>query len=556
MDSVTQAPEYSAPCIQRALAASSWEQLLALVPLLQPHVALVDLNRRCYVAASEAYRNLMQLPTSERALDEAHPGGLAQQLQRYLDRVQNNSAECRAELTLPLEGFELRLNICLCAVNNIAGRCVGALICIEAERRFSLAGRQAAEQSLVAQIIDLIPDLIYYKDANGVYERCNHAFCHALGLDHNEIVGARAEDILPADVAALANRGDQEVLATGAPHHYEGWVDLPRCGRTWFKIIKQPLFDDDGQISGIIAVAHDMTRERRDRQKLSEASLMFETVNDACLILTEQGRLTMANPAAQQRLGLGGDCEGRHVDELVSLTEAGSAAFSRLLGEERWQGEVLAGGGDAAPALYRASLHRVPDDRSSEGTWLLILTDPARLDPSHHRLLHRAYHDPLTGLPNRELVRARLEHSVHQSGRQQTYVAVLYLDLDGFKQINDRFGHLEGDRLLVDVARSMASQVRQGDTLGRIGGDEFIAVLEQIEDIGDIRRVCEKLMAAVTATECRGETGAISASIGVAIAPDDGSDVERLIDCADRAMYEAKRQGRRTVCFYSTLDVE
>lgn len=172
---------------------------------------------------------------------------------------------------------------------------------------------------------------------------------------------------------------------------------------------------------------------------------------------------------------------------------------------------------------------------------------------AHSRLVHRAYHDPLTGLPNRELVRARLEHSIHQSNRQQTHVAVLYLDLDGFKQVNDRFGHLAGDRLLVDVANSMLAQVRQGDTLGRVGGDEFIVVLEQVEEMEDIQRVCGKLMAAVTGVECCGRQGMISASIGVSISPDDGGDVDSLIDRADQAMYSAKREGRAEVCYYSSL---
>ena len=555
MDSIQDNPSLSSSTLslQRALAESSWEQLRVLIPLLQPHVALVDLPGRQYVAASDAYSNLFQLPDEGGGLDDVHPLALSRQLQGYLDRVQKDSVECRGELALPLDDYELSVQFSACPVRNRAGHARGALICVQARQAFSYHRRLAAEHSLINRIIDMVPELIYYKNASGVYERCNRAFCDRAGLRHEEIIGARARDVLPSELADVAERGDQQVLTTGRPWTHEGWVREPGRGQIYYRIHKQPLFAPNGEISGIVAVALDLTEEQLVQQKLSEASLMFETVSDACLVLTERGQIRAANPAARQLLGLREGDDTAEVDRFVARVDEESTPFSSRLEEGVWQGEVLISAGNRQPMIHYANLQRVAQGQGGECTALLILTDPQKLGATHSRLVHRAYHDPLTGLPNRELVRARLEHSIHQSSRQQTHVAVLYLDLDGFKQVNDRFGHLSGDRLLVDLANAMLGQVRQGDTLGRVGGDEFIVVLEQVEEMEDIQRVCGKLMAAVTSVECCGRQGMISASIGVSISPDDGGDVDTLIDRADQAMYSAKRGGRAEVCYYSSL---
>ena len=164
-----------------------------------------------------------------------------------------------------------------------------------------------------------------------------------------------------------------------------------------------------------------------------------------------------------------------------------------------------------------------------------------RLDEeAHYR--HLAYHDALTGLPNRRLFNDRVEQAINQARRQGTRLAVMLIDLDQFKLINDRYGHAAGDRTLIAVANSLRNTVRQSDTVARLGGDEFVAMLPRVGQAEDALRVARKMIDTLS------QTGPhmLSVSIGTALFPDHGTDLHSLLMQADQAMYAAKRDGGRT----------
>lgn len=168
-----------------------------------------------------------------------------------------------------------------------------------------------------------------------------------------------------------------------------------------------------------------------------------------------------------------------------------------------------------------------------------------RLRENELALQQLAFHDPLTGLFNRVMLEDRLRHAMQRAERRQTQLAVLLIDLDGFKAINDNHGHAEGDRVLAAVAARMRAQVRASDTLARLGGDEFVVVLEPFAGEDEAMRVAAKLVAALTEPITDGERPCrIGASIGIALYPQDGNDVDALVLAADRAMYRAKASGK------------
>jgi diguanylate cyclase (GGDEF)-like protein len=155
-----------------------------------------------------------------------------------------------------------------------------------------------------------------------------------------------------------------------------------------------------------------------------------------------------------------------------------------------------------------------------------------------------ARHDPLTALPNRAVVLDRLRTSLAGARREDRQLAVLFIDLDDFKQVNDRFGHPTGDRLLQEVAARMQTCVRETDTLGRMGGDEFMVILHDISQPDQAVLAAEKIRLALEQPfECDGQRTHVSASIGVATCPGHGSDAQRLVNGADKAMYAAKHAG-------------
>ncbi|MDP2286405.1 MAG: EAL domain-containing protein, partial [Pseudohongiella sp.] len=166
-------------------------------------------------------------------------------------------------------------------------------------------------------------------------------------------------------------------------------------------------------------------------------------------------------------------------------------------------------------------------------------------------MLHRANHDLLTGLPNRALLRERLERALVQARRQQSGFALIMIDLDNFKDINDGWGHSLGDQLLVTVARRLAGVLREGDTVARFGGDEFVILAENMADPEATRAIVDKILSVLSHVFMLGQSEfVVSASLGVANYPLHGNDTETLLSMADIAMYKAKGAGRRTACFY------
>jgi len=160
------------------------------------------------------------------------------------------------------------------------------------------------------------------------------------------------------------------------------------------------------------------------------------------------------------------------------------------------------------------------------------------------RIEHLAYHDPLTQLPNRVLLTDRLQQAMAQTRRDQKHLAVCYLDLDGFKAINDIHGHRQGDLVLIEVARRLKSCVRAADTVARLGGDEFVLLLGDLADVEECEHTLDRVITALkTPFDIAGQSPLLSASLGVTLYPDDDSDPDALIRHADQAMYNAKQAG-------------
>jgi diguanylate cyclase (GGDEF)-like protein len=196
----------------------------------------------------------------------------------------------------------------------------------------------------------------------------------------------------------------------------------------------------------------------------------------------------------------------------------------------------------------------------SESTRQNILQSASRLvalarDHWHmqERLLHEARHDALTGLPNRAVAEDRMEQALARAARRQQLFAVLCIDLDGFKVVNDNLGHHAGDELLQAVSTRLRSRVRHSDTVARIGGDEFLAIIEDCSGDSAAQAVAESLIAALQdPILIEGQTLAISGSVGIAMYPADGKNAAMLKRNADQAMYRAKSQGGSRICFWSS----
>lgn len=276
----------------------------------------------------------------------------------------------------------------------------------------------------------------------------------------------------------------------------------------------------------------------------SMAAYLFYAARQGMVMTDEDGRVIAANVAAQR---LTGYREAEMLGGLPHLFD-GSACSDRVIRQVlrlvqrtgHWEGELWCCRKDGSRYLQRTSMTTLPG-----GGYALIFHDATAQLRREEALTRMAFTDPLTGLPNRALFTDRLNHALAHARRQGEGVALLFVDLDGFKSVNDSHGHSIGDALLQMAAGRLRDLVRADDTAARYGGDEFAVVMEGLNEPGDASLVADKLAAALAAPfVIDGKEYSVSASIGVALFPQHAADAERMIECADAAMYRAKRAGK------------
>ena len=291
-------------------------------------------------------------------------------------------------------------------------------------------------------------------------------------------------------------------------------------------------------------------------EKLRLSAKVFESSCESIVIADAAMRIVSVNRAFTEMTGHAGDeVVGRSLRMLAA--DQGDDQFATLVGQhlrsaEHWQGEVLhrRKSGETYPAWLHVSAIR--DAEGRPGHYVFGFLDISDRKQAEERIEYMAFHDPLTGLPNRRLAMERLELAITLADRSQTRTALVFLDLDNFKTINDSFGHAVGDLLLQAVASRLMLCIRDSDTICRQGGDEFLIVLGNVADADAITVVTRKILEALAPTfNIEGKELSTSSSIGIAVFPDDGRDIDTLLKRADTAMYHAKEAGRNAYSFFT-----
>ncbi len=274
----------------------------------------------------------------------------------------------------------------------------------------------------------------------------------------------------------------------------------------------------------------------------------LDEVPAAVLMVDQEGRIVYANDEASRLTGYRrGQLEGLGVEDLVPEARREAHAGWR----KTWRAERRPMGSGIEISCRRADGSTFPADVSIapmaiDGVNYVVasLRDETERRRSEEELLRRALHDPLTGLPNRVLFLDRLTQSLARAERDHQPMAVLYVDLDGFKAINDQWGHAAGDAVLRTVGRRLAAAVRPGDTVARFGGDEFLVLCERLTSHEEAADVARRLLEAIGIPPRQAvDAGALSASVGIAVPGLGLGSAAGLVDAADRAMYGAKRSG-------------
>jgi len=330
----------------------------------------------------------------------------------------------------------------------------------------------------------------------------------------------------------------------------------PATGRNgWVDFHARAFACADGDMSRAIGVIRDVTEERAQEERLRRAAVVFTSTGEGMAILDPQHRVISVNPAFERLTGF---CEAavldRAPDDFLYARRRDDSFMNRLNERESdyWSGEIACFRKDGS--LFTAWQHLcvVRDTQGQISNYVLALSDNGALRRAEAQINHLAYHDALTGLGNRNMLEDTIEREIERAGRNGSQLAVLFIDLDGFKLINDTMGHATGDKLLTEISRRISRILRRTDTAIRIGGDEFVVVVPGVDRLEDCASLAEKLLCEIRATvDLDRERVSVSASIGIALYPDNATDCSSLVQAADSAMYGAKERGRNRFAFYS-----
>ena len=313
-----------------------------------------------------------------------------------------------------------------------------------------------------------------------------------------------------------------------------------------------------GRVKGTMLIGDDVTALHREEAetllyvKAFEATEHAIVVTDAqgCILSVNQAYTTLTGYSREEALGNNPRMlkSGRHDKEFYK------ELWASVLSTGHWHGDVWDRQKDGGIYPKYLSISAIKNAQGEPTNYIGIFYDISERKTIEERLDHLAHYDPLTGLPNRSLLIDRLEQAVERAIRLGTKVAMLYLDLDHFKQVNDSFGHAAGDALLKAVGQRMKTCVRGVDTVARLGGDEFVVLVPDMHEANDIGTVAAKLLETLTpAYEIEGHWAVSAPSIGISIYPDDGGNADDLMKHADAAMYLAKQSGRGNYKFFHSL---
>ncbi len=401
-----------------------------------------------------------------------------------------------------------------------------------------------ADLERVAALVEHSPNVVFSLDENLDVVYANHSAMELVGRFDLEVHALR--ELLPKGLVDTALFEGRRSLANAKfETHYRGHAFL------WtFSLLREQRI--------LNCYATDITERKRAEDALrsseSHYRTLFNSTSDA-IFLVEDGQVIDCNSVAPRLFGRPREAlVGQSCDTLCrAIRKEGEATMSQRIAEVLRDGpqsfEMVIEREDGS-FVAEASLTRV--DLEGRAVTLVLIRDISARKSAEEALIKQANFDPLTNLPNRTLVIDRLSHAMKVAHRERHQVAVLFVDLDRFKHINDSFGHSAGDHLLLEVANRLRLAVRESDTVGRLGGDEFLIILEVIEDPIEAEIISERILRTLARPFLISNMEFyIGASIGISIYPADSLTPHELMRNADSAMYQSKESGRNRFTFYT-----
>jgi two-component system CheB/CheR fusion protein len=399
------------------------------------------------------------------------------------------------------------------------------------------------------------PMLISIKNPAGHYQFVNKAFEEMYQLEGGSVIGKTDTQLFPEATALLFEKMHFDVLHKKIRVETEERIRIGDQFQ-WFSLICYPINDEGGSITAVCSQVILITERRElDEQKKLTAKF-FESSSEGLLITDTQQNIIKVNQSFTKVTGYdSADVIGKKPN-LLSTGRQGAEFYAAMWHEINqhgwWQGELWNRRKNGSEYLECLTIHTLRDERGELTNYIAIFSDITIIKAAQQRLEYMVAHDELTALPNRNELRGRMAQSFARSARHGGNFALMFIDLDNFKNVNDNLGHDYGDVLLQQVAERLSLCVRTEDTVARIGGDEFNVLLDDVTET-QIAHTAQRILDHVSKPYLiKDQQIFISASIGIAVYPKDAADLETLTKNADSAMYQAKDLGKDSYQFFTS----
>jgi len=411
-------------------------------------------------------------------------------------------------------------------------------------------------RSLFHSILRDIPIFVCRWDPDGTIRFVNEAYCRYIGKPAEEFIGRSFISLVPEEerekiIAHIFSLDPEHPLAT-LENCISGRDGEIRCQRWTIRV----LFNEEGHPTGYQSIGEDITEQKKSAEKLLLAREVFENSDELIVVTDLNTNIIEVNPAFLRVTGYDRDeiiGRGMGLLKLESNDHRFHETHAELLRKEgRWQGEIRGKCKNGETFTCLMTINALSGDQGGSPRFVSLSTDITRLKSVEAQLRHLAFFDPLTTLPNRDLLHDRLQQTIYEARRDQSLFALFFIDLDNFRDINDTLGHSIGDLVLTEAARRLKEHTRDSDTLARMGGDEFVVVTRNIAAAERASAVAGGMLNDLSEPFLvEGRKIYLTLSIGIAMYPPDGGNTDELLKRAETAMYHAKSQGKGRYMFFS-----
>lgn len=418
-----------------------------------------------------------------------------------------------------------------------------------AELESSESNLRENEQKL-SNILNNIDAFVYLKDRKGRYLYANRRLCELWEKPLSDIIGKGDEYFFDTESTAAIVSIDNRVLSSGETLKTEETNLVHQSGKkATYLSTKLPLRNEQGEIYALVGISTDITERKQVEDSLKLAARVFGEAHEGILITDAAGGIIDVNPTFCEITGYGREeiigknpsvlKSGRHNPEFYL------DMWNSLTQNRHWQGEVWNRRKDGELYAELLTISALCDEQGRILNYIGLFSDITQSKQQMQMLELLAHYDPLTHLPNRTMFADRLLQGIARNKREKSLLAICFIDLDGFKPINDQFGHEAGDQVLIEVAARIKHSIREEDSVSRHGGDEFALLLEDIHSVEQCEQTIRRIHHAIAQPYLiEGQMVNIGASSGITLYPLDDADPDTLLRHADHAMYQAKLAGK------------